>query len=492
MGQVFNGIGTALSLLSVPLYLRWMGTERYGLLLTGLAFGGYLMFSDAGLSLSSMLLIAQANGRDDRTRIVHLVWTSVSLAACSVGLLALVVGAVWLAVPVLERETHWRFHPDTRGLLLAVGLSVAVNVILSPAYNLFNGLQQVYISTFYKGIARTMGTFAGVGTAYFGVSTGKVLAANAAASFAFSLLGVVHCMVIHRWVLQRSPFWDAELVREQLRTGVKSLVMQIGGVLAGTAPVLAVSSAAGAAWVPPLSIALTLLNAPLSVLSEFNASLQAGYGESVGRGQSRWVADTVRKILRIALVFFGMLGCGFFLLAIPFVRHWTGGRLIVTPPLLSSALLITLSAALLNTFRFALSGMNRHKTSAVSDLALGLLSIPLAIAAVHRLGYDWVGVGIFAATMLTSGWFLPAELRRVVGGSALWPRSSFYGRLLIAVAGALAAGGIVRLSFGGFNTWAPMIIATLVVSSIYIAIVAWLLPDEAAYFRRLLNKIVSR
>ena len=58
VGQGFMVAGTLVSFLTVPLYLGWLGDTRYGLMLTALACAGYLMFSDAGLSWSSMLLIS--------------------------------------------------------------------------------------------------------------------------------------------------------------------------------------------------------------------------------------------------------------------------------------------------------------------------------------------------------------------------------------------------------------------------------------------------
>ena len=87
--QLFSVAGAAMSVITVSLYLQWLGTERYGLMLTAFACAGYLMFSDAGLSWASMLLIAQAHGREDRAEIARIVRNSFTLASLS----ALLVGA---------------------------------------------------------------------------------------------------------------------------------------------------------------------------------------------------------------------------------------------------------------------------------------------------------------------------------------------------------------------------------------------------------------
>src|SRR4029077_2370995 len=93
-------------------------------------------------------------------------------------------------------------------------------------------------------------------------------------AFVAGIVAASHCARRHRWAFTRGSWWNRAQIRQQLRTGGKSFAMQIGGVLAGTAPVFAISGGAGPQFVPYLSIPLTLLNAPLGVLNSFSASLQ--------------------------------------------------------------------------------------------------------------------------------------------------------------------------------------------------------------------------
>src|SRR5271165_4393413 len=84
----FGYAAQALSLVSLPLFLATLGAEGYGLMVTVLAFTGYLNFADAGLSWGSMVLISHAHGQQDREKIAHITRHSAVLAAGS-GLVAL-------------------------------------------------------------------------------------------------------------------------------------------------------------------------------------------------------------------------------------------------------------------------------------------------------------------------------------------------------------------------------------------------------------------
>ena len=465
-----------LSLATVPLYLAWLGQERYGVMLTGLSFAGYLMFSDAGLSWSSMLLIAQANGRGDKKGLASIVRNSVSLATCSIILVAVLIALALTALTVTKLP--WLpYHPEAPGLLIAVGCSVASTLILSPFYSIFNGMQEAHFLSLYQGSGRILGTLASLGVASSGASLGYVFGANVAGTFVVGLIAATHCLRKYSWMFARGPFWDSQQIKLQLRTGAKSFAMQIGSVLSGTAPVLAISSAAGPQYVPYLTIPLTLLNLPITMLSSFNANLQAGYGEAISKGETKWIADVVLRIFKQSLLLIGLLSAGFYLLAEPFITLWTSGRLDVSEGMLGSVWAIAVSGAFLSVFRFALSGMNRHRAASQSELICGILTVVLANLSVRYLGYQWVGLGILLSVLLTSGWILPRELSRALGNMRVLPSPLFFWRQLFVFSLSLVAGGLVMLFFSTSPVWQIIAIGPLTTLVYGVAAAKWL-PEE--------------
>jgi O-antigen/teichoic acid export membrane protein len=489
--QIFSGVSTILSLITVPLYLAWLGQERYGLLLTGLAFSGYLMFSDAGLNWASMLLIAQANGREERSKVASIVRNSFPLAACSALLVILLITGGYFVLTKSQSVTWLPSHPEFPGLLLAIGAGAVASLGLGPFYNLLIGLQDTTLAAIYQGSGRITGTLAAVVMAWVGAPLGGVYAGNIAGTLLAGLLAAIHCRRRHPWAFAKGPFWEPSQIRQQLRTGLKSLTMQAGNVLWGTAPVFAISFVAGARFVPSYSIPMTLLNAPLGVISSFSANLQPGYGEAMGRGDLEWVAGTVQQILRRVLLILGLLGCGFTFLSAPFVSLWTEGRIGLSPVMIGNVLFLAFVASLVAVFRFALTGINRHRFASLTDLAGGILAMIAAPIIVARFGYEWSGSAVALIGLFTCGAVMPRELRKSLTGLPLFPPFAFHLRLLAVVAITSLAASLTRY-FYSQDTWISIGVAGLVITGTFLAAAGSLLPAETRFLKDITAPILKR
>lgn len=469
--QFFSMAAMLLSLVAVPLYLRWLGHERYGLLLTGMAFASYLMFADAGLSLASMLLISQANGRNDKKEITTIVRTSVSLGALSALAVCLTVIVLFFILKNPQRPAWLPTSEEAAGLVLSVGLSVVITLLLSPFYSVFMGLQEMHITALYQGVSRLLGVLASVGAAALSAPLGLVFGANVLCSLIIGFVAAVHCARRHPWAFQHGSFWDARQVHRLLRTGGKSFAQQAGGILVGTAPLMAISTFAGTAHVPHLSIPLTLLNAPLSLMNSFGASLQPGYGEAMGRDEGAWIAETIRSILSLGMVFLGLLVAGFMVLAQPFIQVWTLGKIVISPLMLLSVIFIASTGVLTGIFRFALTGMNRHRTAGYSDVACGVLSLLCCACAVYLGGYASVGLGTLAAVLLTSGWVLPADLKNALSQTVPWIQHRLVWTLLFATTVSAGAGQVIFSLMSPLRVEVASTVSGLVIVLIYAGII---------------------
>jgi O-antigen/teichoic acid export membrane protein len=272
--------------------------------------------------------------------------------------------------------------------------------------------------------------------------------------------------------------------------------------MSSSAPVLAISSQAGAAAVPVFTVPSTLLNIFLGVFSSFNANLQAAYGEAAGRGDAAWISQTLRGTLRHMLLVVGLLAAGFMMLAAPVITLWTQGRLTVSPVMVVSVMLICLCASFMSVFQFVLSGLNRHRVIAAAEIANGVLCLVFAAAIVRLLGAQWIGLAIMGAAFLTNARVATREVKSCLDGEPVWP--SF--RFLVAIAAATSlacVGGWLWLragealfDIGGGDSWPLLLSAVPVMTLLYLGAVRWLLPVEASQvlkrFVRLVPFLSSR
>src|ERR1700759_794467 len=98
---VGNGAPLVVAFFCIPLLIKGLGTDRFGVLTLAWAVIGYATLFDLGLGRALTQLIAQKLGSGDDQDVPTLLWTSL-LLLLSLGLLA-TVGRVRRAQGVVER-----------------------------------------------------------------------------------------------------------------------------------------------------------------------------------------------------------------------------------------------------------------------------------------------------------------------------------------------------------------------------------------------------
>jgi O-antigen/teichoic acid export membrane protein len=233
---------------------------------------------------------------------------------------------------------------------------------------------------------------------------------------------------------------------------------------------------------------MTILNAPLGLLSAFSASLQPGYGEAIGRGEKRWIAATVTQILKRSILLLGLLGVGFILLADPFIDWWTAGKLRVQSGMLLSVLVITSVATILTVLRYALTGINRHRTAALADLLAGLLALGFGFLAVTKMGPAWIGLGVAGAVLMTTAWILPRELLKALEGEKMRIEIGFWIRVVTTTVISLLAGWVFTSRFASLDGLLLILPAGTIITVTFSVLTSHLFPAE---FRALKETVRS-
>ena len=438
---VVSGMGYAaqgISLFAIPLFLKTVGAEGYGLMVTVMAFMGYLNFADAGLSWGSMILIAQAHGRNDRNGIAHIVRHSAVLAVGSGVVVLLAVGVIVLLASHGWRLPMFSGHPEADRLVLIAGVQLVLTLQFSVTYNIFIGLQEVYWAGIYQGLGRILGLSGAMAAAWWTHDVSAMMLGQLVFTVLFGLAAALHAWRRHPWAFQTGHWMDWAQYEMQLRSGAKSLLLQIGRTFGGTAPTLGISTVLGPAFVPFYTVPCTLLSLFFTPINTWNANLQSAYGEAWASGDNAWVRGTFRRSLERALLL-GALGVVLFLLlGDGFVQWWTHARLNVGPATAVSVSLVVMTSAWLAAGQYLLAGLNRHRQAALAELGNGLLAVLFVMLALRLWGLGGVGGGVVLAAAVTSGWLLRREIHRQIGPDS-FPAPSYILRVGLVVLASCAA-----------------------------------------------------
>src|SRR5439155_14376215 len=90
---VGNGAPMAVAVFCIPILIRGLGTERFGVLTLAWALIGYASLFDLGLGRALTQLVAQKLGTGDEREVPQVVWTSLLLMlALGVAAAAAIIG----------------------------------------------------------------------------------------------------------------------------------------------------------------------------------------------------------------------------------------------------------------------------------------------------------------------------------------------------------------------------------------------------------------
>jgi len=142
--------------LAMPFTIRWLGTERFGILSLVWVVVGYLAFFDLGLSRATTKFIAEALGRGESDGISGILWTTVFFQAV-MGLAGAVLLA--LATPLLVgRFLHVSaaLTPEAKTSFILIGISLPVVLVSASFRGALEARQRFDLVNIVKGISSTL------------------------------------------------------------------------------------------------------------------------------------------------------------------------------------------------------------------------------------------------------------------------------------------------------------------------------------------------
>ncbi len=142
---------TALNIISVPLFYRFLGPEKYALWMYVLTFTGIFGFMDLGFGVAVGRYIGIALGRGDKQAIREYWGTANAIA---IPLLA-GMAALFMALGIGLGPQWFNVDPESRDLLRWSFAAAGFGLFLSCYGQFWNILSQVHLDYKFIGVART-------------------------------------------------------------------------------------------------------------------------------------------------------------------------------------------------------------------------------------------------------------------------------------------------------------------------------------------------
>jgi O-antigen/teichoic acid export membrane protein len=393
-------VGT--SLITVPLTLKYLGNERFGLWMTISSVLAMAAFADFGVGNGVLNTVAKAFGKDDMEGVRKAVASGFAVLNTIALLLLLSFFSVY-------RFVNWAhffrvYSPQARaeaGPALAVfAVCFALNISMDVVQRVQLGLQQGYRYGLWQLCGSATGFIGVLCGIWLHVSLPVLVIAIAGAPIFATALNALHFFGFVRPDLRPSRGLVSRDVISQIASlGGLFFVLQLVVAVSYSADNFIIARTLGAVNVPDYAIPQRMFALVSMMSGMLIAPLWPAYGEAISRGDMLWVRKTLGNSMLIAVTVGSLISGTLLLLAPSLIYWWVGHR--IHPPfvlLLGLAVwsVIDCGGGALNSF---LNGASIIRFQVIVACLFGVGCLGLKIFFIRRYGL----VGVPWASILAYG-----------------------------------------------------------------------------------------
>ncbi len=388
------------SLITVPLTLKYLGNERFGLWMTISSVLAMAAFADFGIGNGVLNTVAKASGKDDMEGIRKAVSSGFAI-------LSMIAALLLILFFTFYRFVNWGdffrvVSPQARseaGPALAVfATCFALNISMDVVQRVQLGLQQGYRFSLWQlcgSVAGFIGVLTGI---WLHVSLPMLVIAIAGAPIFATTLNAIHFFCFVRPDLRPTrELVESNVISQIARLGSLFFVLQVGVAISFSADNFIIARTLGAVNVPEYSIPQRMFALITMMSGMLVAPLWPAYSEAISRGHIAWVRHTLGRSLLIVLALTSTASITLLLMAPRLIHWWVGPR--IHPPivLLTGLAIWTVTACCGDALAMFMNGGELMRFQVVIATIFGIVCVITKVFFVRHLGI----IGVPWATFIS-------------------------------------------------------------------------------------------
>jgi len=378
----FRGAVLLSGFIYIPLTVRYLGPERYGLWVAMTSIMALLAFADCGIGYSLMNDVAYAIGRDRGDDIRK------AISSTFFVLFAVAFGGCCLFA-MAYRFIPWQqifqigSPSDTAEASKAVAVMV-VSFLLTLPFTVVQRIQSAYQEGFETQVWEILGVAASLGGLLVAIHMQAGLPVLAIVFSAGPLLAVVLNWVAYFFIRRPSlrPAFrlaDTQLARRIVREGFHFFILQISTVVVFSFDSFVVLHYFGNIALGKYSLVAKLFQVAPALAGVWFAPLWPAYAEAIARGDHQWVRRVVTWSTVTASIACAVVCSALALITRQLVHLWIGTDVSPSSWLLAGFVVYSILMVGAGSIAAFLNGSNFIKEQAVLVVSTAALSIALKI-----------------------------------------------------------------------------------------------------------------
>ncbi len=396
---VYKAVAMLASFLAIPMMIRYLGQEQFGVWSTLLTVMSWVVFFDLGVGNGLRNKVAESLAKNERAEAARYIASGYSL----IGLIAL---ALWVLVTGVSFFVPWQTVFNTQGIPEAT-LRLTVQIaIFFVVLNFWLGLISALLGAVQKTAMAALGQMI---TNVLAMLFVFVLAKTTQASITYLALTygislVTANVILSFWFyrqhreLRPNPSLDKKHIHPLLTIGLKFFTIQIAVLVIFTTDKMLITQLFGPQYVAQYEVIFKLFNVITFGHTLISAPLWSAYTDAYHRGDMVWIKRMLSKQL---IIYSGIVMAVVVMVILirPIIAVWIGPEMVVSEPLVIAIGVFVLVSTWNNIYAMFVNGIGSVNIQLYTSVIAMLLNIPLSIIFVK---YFSLGLsGIVMATIVS-------------------------------------------------------------------------------------------
>ena len=366
------------SLVSVPLTVKYLDAETYGLWLALSSVVPILSFADLGLGNGLLNAVAASSGRSDHRGMTEAISSSFFSLALLGGAIAVFAAPVLLHIPLAfltgakEPRAIAELLPSAAILIGCLSLNLPLDVVQRTQA----GLQRTFITNIWRCGGSTLAAVLLVAAIRRRMGLPGLVLATFGGPLLVVMLNFVVFFGFERSDLRpRTRTFKIGTAFDMASLGFRFVVCQAGAAILSAAPIFATAHVIGAAEAGIVGVTQRLFLIPYTLCEFVWSPLWPAYGEAFARGDIKWIRNTVRGSSILCMTLMALMVTCLVPFATYIVGAWTHGEIKVTTGLAAAVGGLMLARVFRGCLSAPLNGCGVLRWSSILFACSGVLCV---------------------------------------------------------------------------------------------------------------------
>ena len=408
----------AATFLAMPIMIKYLGVEQFGVWATMLTLITWVMLFDLGIGNGLKNKISESLAKNNVNQATEYVSTAYGL----VGVISFLLFTLFFVVNIwLPWQSIFNTEAISKSTLkysvITLSFFIFFNFWISLVNQIYHGLQEssvVVLGQFISNVCALILVFL-----LYKFTESSMLMMVLAYGFSLVFANVLLSILVFRKkvFLPKVGLFDKNKISPLLSLGVKFFIIQLAVLVIFMTDKIIITQLLGPEHVTPYEVLFKLFSVVTVIHGLILAPLWPAYSDAYQRGDLAWIRSIMKQQLKVAFVLIVIV----FLLSVvgPFiVSVWIGDEIKAASSLYVLFALFIAFSVWSNIFAYFVNAVNKLNVQLYTAVLAALINIPLSIFLVKYLGLGLEG--IILATIISLSifaFFGPIQVFRLLKGT---------------------------------------------------------------------------